>query len=154
MQELNIHAITIDKLSIPLFKEKAVEADVLRLDKIHEIISGNKWFKLRYYLEDAMKLGKHKLLTFGGAWSNHILATAGAARLYGFSVTGIIRGEAGTTLSPTLIQAKELGMELVFTSREDFSLKKIPPELEKNEHYLIPEGGYGRLGAEGAARIF
>jgi 1-aminocyclopropane-1-carboxylate deaminase len=153
MQELSPHNITVDKLSIPLFKEKGIEADVLRLDKIHPVISGNKWFKLRFYLEEAMKLGKHKILSFGGAWSNHIVATAAAAKLYGFTSTGLIRGEAGPTPSPTLTQAAELGMEIIFLNRQDYLEKKIPKEQESDEYYIIPEGGYGKLGAMGAATI-
>ena len=76
MQAINTENITIDKVSMPLLTEKKVSVDVLRLDKIHPLISGNKWFKLRYYIEEAKQENKKTILTFGGAWSNHILATA------------------------------------------------------------------------------
>src|SRR5438270_6810390 len=84
--------------------------DVLRLDLLHPLVSGNKPFKLRYYVEDALAQQK-RLITFGGAWSNHILATAAAARQAGLACTGFIRGEEATVLSPTLTDARQLGME-------------------------------------------
>ncbi|MES1221761.1 MAG: pyridoxal-phosphate dependent enzyme, partial [Bacteroidota bacterium] len=153
MSIINISDITTDKISLNLFSEKNVEASVLRLDKIHPEISGNKWFKLRYYLEEAEQLNKKTIVTFGGAWSNHIVATAAACSENGFSSIGIIRGEETSTLSPTLKKAKELGMQLNFISREDYSLKKIPGEIKTEEYYIINEGGYGIKGAEGAATI-
>ncbi len=128
-------------------------AAVLRLDKIHPLVSGNKWFKLRYYLQEAKEQNKKTIVTFGGAWSNHILATAAACKINQLNCIGIIRGEEAATLSPTLIQAKELGMQLIFISREDYAKKKIPAEINKEENYFINEGGYGTTGADGAATI-
>ncbi len=153
MQEINFRNITIDKLSLPILAEKNIEADVLRLDKIHPVISGNKWFKLRFYLEEAKKLNKKRIVTFGGAWSNHIIATAAACKLNGFEATGIIRGEEASNLSTTLMQAKETGMQLIFISREDYKKKKIPEQIRAKENYFINEGGYGIKGVEGAATI-
>lgn len=152
MQQADLNNISIDKLSLPLLAEKKVEVSVLRLDKIHPLISGNKWFKLRYYLEEAKQQKKKAVITFGGAWSNHILATAAACKLHRLECTGIIRGES-TYLSPTLTKAKELGMQLIFTTREDYRDKKIPLPFYTDDHYIINEGGYGRIGAEGAATI-
>ncbi len=153
MQEIRPYSITTDTLSIPPLNEKKLAMDVLRLDKIHPFVSGNKWFKLRYYLEAARKENKQTILTYGGAWSNHIIATAAACRLSGLESIGIIRGEEATELSPTLQQAKEMGMRLFFLNREDYRDKKIPAEIAGTDHYLIPEGGFGILGAEGAATI-
>lgn len=153
MEEINLSHITLDKISIPLFAEKNMELSVLRLDKIHPFISGNKWFKLRYYLEDAKELNKKKIVTFGGAWSNHILATAAACQLYGFESTGIIRGEEAAELSPMLKQAKESGMNLFFINRADYREKKIPEEINNDNYYFINEGGFGTKGAAGAATI-
>ncbi len=153
MQDIHLSNISIDQLSLPGFTAKNIEVSVLRLDKIHPFISGNKWFKLRYYLEDAKKLNKKKILTFGGAWSNHILATAAACQLYGFEATGIIRGEEAAELSPLLKQAKDSGMKLVFISRGDYSQKKIPGEINNDNYYFISEGGFGTKGAAGAATI-
>jgi 1-aminocyclopropane-1-carboxylate deaminase len=129
------------------------EVSVLRLDKIHPLISGNKWFKLRYYLEEAAIQNKKHIVTFGGAWSNHIVATAAACQWKGFSCTGIIRGEEPGELSATLLKAKELGMELCFMSRDDYRAKKIPVHFQREEFYSIPEGGYGAPGLRGAATI-
>lgn len=151
--EINFQNISVDRLSLPILIEKKVAIDVLRLDKIHPLISGNKWFKLRYYLDEAKNLHKKTIVTFGGAWSNHILATAAACKIHNLKCIGIIRGEEAANLSSTLILAKNAGMQLLFISREDYSLKKIPAELNSHEYYFINEGGYGMLGAEGAATI-
>lgn len=153
IEHIDLNTISVDKLSLQILTEKKVEADVLRLDKIHSLVSGNKWFKLRYYLEEAKKLNKKTIVTFGGAWSNHILATAAACPLYNFNSIGIIRGEEAEKLSPTLIQAKELNMKLIFISREDYAATRIPVEIIGNDYYLIDEGGFGIKGAAGAATI-
>jgi 1-aminocyclopropane-1-carboxylate deaminase len=153
MQEINFNNITTDVLQIPAFNERNIEAAVLRLDKIHPIVSGNKWFKLRYYLEEAKQNGKKKIITFGGAWSNHIIATAVACSLKGFESTGIIRGEEAEKLSSTLTQAKQFGMKLIFISRGDYRVKNIPNFFDQDDYYVIPEGGYGTKGMEGASTI-
>lgn len=153
MQDITLKNITTDKLLLPLLIEKNVEAAVLRLDKIHPLVSGNKWFKLRYYLGQAKNESKKTIVTFGGAWSNHILATAAACKIDNLNSVGIIRGEEAGILAPTLINAKELGMQLFFMRREEYRERKIPEEVEKNDCYFIDEGGYGIKGAEGAAGI-
>ena len=150
----------------PVFRESNLVADVLRLDKIHPEISGNKWFKLKYYLEKAKHTKKQGLISFGGAYSNHLLALAMTARIEGFSSIGLVRGEEPNKLSPTLIEAKGCGMELRFLSRRDYDHKKksidlltgvandqdllneIPPD-----YLLIPEGGVGIEGLRGAEEI-
>jgi 1-aminocyclopropane-1-carboxylate deaminase len=153
MPDITISNITPDKIPLPLFIEKNVEVSVLRLDKIHPVISGNKWFKLRYYLEEAKQQKKNTIISFGGAWSNHIAATAATCHINGLNSIGIIRGEKMEKLSPTLSQAKRLGMQLIFINREDYGKKKIPSELNNDEYYFINEGGYGSKGAAGAATI-
>ena len=87
------------------------KVDVLRLDKLHEKISGNKWFKLKYSLQKAQEQNIDTIITFGGAYSNHIAATASACKLFNFKSVGIIRGDE-SVLNPTLIKAKENGMQL------------------------------------------
>ncbi len=153
MQAINTENITINKVSLPLLTEKKVSVDVLRLDKIHPLISGNKWFKLKYYIEEATQQNKKTILTFGGAWSNHILATAAICKIKQLNSIGIIRGEEAENLSYTLCQAKELGMKLFFISRNDYQEKKIPSALDNTDYYQIAEGGFGKLGAAGAATI-
>ncbi|MDP4261526.1 MAG: pyridoxal-phosphate dependent enzyme [Bacteroidota bacterium] len=143
--------ITEDLVPVPA--EKGISVSVLRLDKIHPVISGNKWFKLRYYLQEAGEQHKKRIITFGGAWSNHIVATAAACKINGFVSVGLIRGEEPAVLSPTLLEAKGYGMEFCFLNRGDYSKKRIPAEWLKDEYYLIHEGGYGEKGAKGAADI-
>lgn len=133
---------------------QGISADVLRLDVIDEVISGNKWYKLKKYIEAARKLEKKKLVTFGGAFSNHIVATAAACRIHNLESVGIIRGEEPLKWSHTLIKAKQEGMKMVFISRDDYREKRIPVELLNEDHYLVNEGGYGLPGAEGIAEMF
>lgn len=145
----------VDSLPSHSLKQPGITADVLRLDLVHSLISGNKWYKLKKYLQDARAKSKTTILTFGGAFSNHILATAAACKEYGLSCAGIIRGEKPAKLSQTLLDAAALGMDLIYVSREDYKLKKIP-DLAYEKYpsfYLIPEGGYGVLGMEGAKNI-
>ena len=148
---LALNSITIDDVS-SLYK-KEIDVSILRLDKISPIISGNKWFKLRYYLEETRDQNKKGMLTFGGAWSNHIIATAAICKMNGLKAIGIIRGEEPKELSFTLEKAKELGMQLVFISRAAYQNKDIPASLQRDEYFLLNEGGYGEIGAKGASTI-
>lgn len=145
----------IDSLS-PVFGFATV-VDVLRLDLLHPVVSGNKWFKLKYYLDDAEKKGKKFILTFGGAYSNHIVATAAAAKCKGLKSIGVIRGQKAPALSYSLQDAVKLGMELFFISREAYKGKRIPDAISAaypaNEVYIVPEGGYGDHGMSGAKEI-
>lgn len=152
MDTIREELITTDP--IPLLNALGgVQAFVLRTDKIHPVVSGNKWFKLRYYLQTARKLNKKRIVTFGGAYSNHIVATAAVCKLYGFESIGIIRGEMPKQLSHTLVTAKQNGMKLYFISRQAYKIKEIPQSLLIDENYFIGEGGYGQLGAAGAATM-
>lgn len=126
--------------------------DVLRLDEIHPIVSGNKWFKLKYYLDDAAQKGFTEITTFGGAYSNHIVAAAFACREQGFACNGIIRGEKPATPGETLKNAASYNMKLVFLSRDEFK-KQRQSTVTNGNTYVIDEGGYGILGAKGAAEI-
>ncbi|HET8859305.1 1-aminocyclopropane-1-carboxylate deaminase/D-cysteine desulfhydrase [Marivirga sp.] len=130
--------------------------DVLRLDKIHEGASGNKFFKLKYNFIEASKNGYDTLLTFGGAFSNHIVATAILAKSSGFKSIGIIRGEKVT--NPTLELAQRHGMELHFISREEYRIKDSDEFLDKlkaefQNPYIIPEGGTNDLAIKGTLEI-
>ena len=155
MQPLSFESITVDEVDLPQLKENNTRLAVLRLDKIHPVISGNKWFKLKYYLADAKIEGKDHIITFGGAYSNHIVATAAASKLFGFKVTGIIRGEHPKKLSHTLLQAIEYGMDLIFIGRQDYQTKKLPPGIIDNgdKIHIVNEGGFGIIGAKGAMEI-
>lgn len=153
MHDINQELISADPFSLPLMSEKGLSADILRLDRLHPVLSGNKWFKLRYYIDEARQQNKDTLVTFGGAWSNHIHATAIAGQLYGLKTTGIIRGEAAPVLTSTLLQAMDMGMQLYFTSREDYRHKIVPGIIDLTAAQLVPEGGYGPAGAKGASTM-
>ncbi len=153
MTDINPYKISVDPYTSPLFSEKGLQVAVLRLDLLHPVISGNKWFKLRYYIEEAHRQNKDRLVTFGGAWSNHIHATAAAGKLYGLHTTGIIRGEQPPLLSDTLLQAMEMGMQLVYVSREAYRQDHIPEHIDLQTAILVPEGGAGPDGVKGAASI-
>ena len=148
---LDIEHITIQPVHAN-WMPHSVTADVLRLDKIHPVVSGNKWFKLKYYLEEAKLTGYDTIATFGGAYSNHIVAAAYACRQYGFKSIGIIRGERPRSLNATLLNAASYGMQLQFVSREAFKDKDAIKEQYTNT-YWINEGGYGQPGAKGAGEI-
>ena len=130
--------------------------DILRLDKIHTGASGNKFFKLKYNFLEAEKNGHKTILTFGGAFSNHVVATAISAKACGFKSIGIIRGEE--VENPSLKRAKECGMDLHFISREDYKEKNKPEflnDLKKqfDNPFIIPEGGTNELALKGTAEI-
>lgn len=150
--------INIDPVDIKGYSDKAIKIDMLRLDKIHPVISGNKWFKLTGHLEKFSESDYEGIITFGGAWSNHIVATACTCALMKIKCKGIIRGERPANLSLTLMQAQEYGMELVFIPRQEYTLYRPENGLEKIKnkypgYYIVPEGGYGAIGENGAAAI-
>lgn len=137
-----------------------VALTIKRLDLVHPQISGNKFFKLKYNFLAAQQQGFKKLLTFGGAYSNHIAATAFAAHQFGFESIGIIRGEelANRPLNATLQTAQHFAMQLQFVSREHYRLKQQADylaqlALEFPEHYIIPEGGTNALAIQGCQEI-
>ncbi len=128
---------------------------MLRLDLIHPVLSGNKWFKLKYYLQQAIAQ-KQGILTFGGAYSNHLVATAIACKLGGIPSIGIVRGEPAATLSPTLLEVQAYGMQLQFVSRTGFQDDQalIAAMQEAHPDYLVvPAGGQGEAGVRGATEI-
>ncbi len=138
--------------------DKLLSADILRLDKIHPVISGNKWFKLKYHISEALGNGYQSVVTCGGAWSNHVVAAAYAARQAGLAATGIIRGERPARLSQTLIDSLAYGMQLTFVSRSLYAAKAkmydtSRPQDEHQKSYIIPEGGGGIPGIKGCKEI-
>ncbi|HEY8894108.1 MAG TPA: pyridoxal-phosphate dependent enzyme, partial [Niastella sp.] len=155
-QPVDLTKAVVQPINDELLYEKNVPADVLRLDRIHPVISGNKWFKLKYHIQEALHQNKKGILTFGGAWSNHLVATALASRQAGLASIGIIRGEAPATPSATLQEVQEYGMQLIFISREAYSDEAaITPALQQQypEYFIVPQGGQSHLGVLGAAEI-
>ncbi len=142
----------------PIFEEKKLEVSMLRLDQVHSTVSGNKFFKLKYNLEEAKNQGKSTLLTFGGAFSNHIHATASAAHVLGLKSIGVIRGEEVDQNNPTLASARANGMQFSFVSREEYRKKDTEGFIIKlkntfGDFYLIPEGGTNSLAIKGTSEI-
>jgi D-cysteine desulfhydrase len=138
------------------YANKQVSADVLRLDLIHPVVSGNKWFKLKYHLDEALKRSSKGIITFGGAYSNHLVAAAWAAREAGLPATGVIRGEKPEEYSPALKDMVEYGMQLQFVSRNVFADEAPLVEAMQQaypDHLIIPQGGQGDPGIRGAAEI-
>lgn len=138
-----------------------ISLSIKREDELHPIISGNKFRKLKYNLEEAKCQNKKKILTFGGAFSNHILAVAGAGKEYGFETIGVIRGEELVNKieeNPTLQKARELGMEFLFVSREAYRQKEklsfvLDLQQKFGDFYLLPEGGTNSLAVKGCEEI-
>ncbi len=134
---------------------------IKREDLLHPIISGNKFRKLKYNLAQAKNEGKKGLLTFGGAFSNHILAVAAAGNEFGFKTVGLIRGDElqqKIRQNPTLKKAQEYGMVFEFVTRESYKDKNNSDFLEKlskkyADFYIIPEGGTNALAVKGCAEI-
>lgn len=142
------------------FNMHGVMLTVKRLDMVHPQISGNKFYKLKYNFIEAQQQGFTKILTFGGAYSNHIAATAFASHQFGFESVGIIRGEelAHKKLNPTLQTAQDFGMQLHFVSRNKYRLKQqidylAHLEQQYPQHYVIPEGGTNQLAIRGCMEI-
>ena len=150
-----------DNKKIQIALPNGIELFIKREDLLHPIISGNKFRKLKYNIQEAKRLGHATLLTFGGAFSNHILAVAGAGAEFGFKTIGVIRGEeleCKINENPTLAQAQELGMQFYFVSRAAYRDKEQPSFVshlhEKyGNFYLVPEGGTNDFAIKGCEEI-
>ncbi len=152
-----VHFSEIENSGVTLF--------IKREDELHPFISGNKYRKLKYNLEEAAKQNKSTLLTFGGAYSNHIAATAAAGYYFDFKTIGIIRGhELGDNFgeiiqnNPTLKFASAHNMQFEFVSRADYRTKSSPEfiaSLHKKlgNFYLVPEGGTNNFAVKGCEEI-
>ncbi|MDO6676854.1 pyridoxal-phosphate dependent enzyme [Tenacibaculum sp. 1_MG-2023] len=153
------------QIHLPILTTKGVELFIKREDTIHPFVSGNKFRKLKYNIAEAKRQGKETLLTFGGAFSNHIAATAAAGKMAGFKTIGIIRGdELGRDVTKTLLQnetlrnASENGMQFKFITREAYRNKtseEFINQLKKEfgDFYLVPEGGTNALAVKGCEEI-
>ncbi len=138
--------------------ETTVKVFIKRDDLIHDAISGNKWRKLKYNLIEAGIRGYKTLLTFGGAYSNHIYATAAAGKTFGFKTIGIIRGEEHLPLNPTLTFAKQQNMEIHYLDRTTYRNRNNADlqneiALQFDNPYVIPEGGSNLLALKGVEEL-
>jgi 1-aminocyclopropane-1-carboxylate deaminase len=148
----------LDTIVCELTRQHNVVLKVLRLDLLHPVVSGNKWYKLRLNLAAADAHGYSRLLSFGGAFSNHLLALSAAAKAANMESIGIVRGELPTPLNPILTLAQAQGMQLHAISRSDYRNRRDPGFLSDLQRvhgpsYLIPEGGGNVLGARGCMEI-
>jgi 1-aminocyclopropane-1-carboxylate deaminase len=160
MDTIDESHVVIQPLNQEWYDRKVAALDMLRLDLVHPIVAGNKWYKLRINMKNAVERGYKTVVTFGGGYSNHLIATAFAAQMFGLPSVGIVRGKYDV-LTPTLQACKEHGMELIFVSQEDYNNKQEPEWASKlvahfDELFIIPEGGaneWGRIGAGLIARF-
>ena len=158
---MNFNLENIKNVTIDIPNTWNLELVLKREDAIHDFVSGNKYRKLKYNILEAQKEDEKTLLTFGGAFSNHIAAVASLGQLYGFKTIGVIRGdelESQINNNATLWFAKQCGMEFRFVSRTDYKLKTTPAFLDDLKHvfgdfYLIPEGGTNALAIQGCEEI-
>ncbi|MBU3821783.1 pyridoxal-phosphate dependent enzyme [Flavobacteriaceae bacterium XHP0103] len=153
-----LNNIVNQDISLP--KALGVELFLKREDRIHPFVSGNKYRKLKYNIEEADRLGLKTLLTFGGAFSNHLAAVAYAGNTLGFKTIGVVRGEelSAETNNPTLVFCRNHGMVFKFVSREVYRNKTSESFIDDLKHefgdfYLIPEGGTNTLAVKGCEEI-
>ena len=152
MQNFSFHSPE-QKVHHPLYDLKGIEVSFKRDDMIHPFISGNKWRKLKYNLKKAYDERKSHIVTFGGAWSNHILATACAGAIFGYSTEAFIRGEIVD--NPVLGMCQLFGMKLHFISREQYHDKQqlFTSLSTPDQAYFIDEGGRGMEATIGCREI-
>jgi 1-aminocyclopropane-1-carboxylate deaminase len=148
----------VQELHDELFASHQVRVFLKRDDLIHPELPGNKWRKLKYNLAAAADSGHRTLLTFGGAYSNHIRAVAAAGRHLGFATIGVIRGEEHLPLNPTLAYAREQGMTLAYLDRTTYRDKGSPAVEDTlrrrfGDFFLLPEGGSNPDAVRGAAEL-
>ena len=147
----------LQKIEGECFEKRNIRLYIKRDDLIDSEVSGNKWRKLKFNIEQVKALKKEGVLTFGGAFSNHLIATASACHKAGIQSVGIVRGnELNENSNETLRNCSQLGMKLKFVTREEYRLrydKMYQNELcvEFENHYVVPEGGanfYGMIGCQ------
>lgn len=153
--QLSYHETPIQELRLGNSKVRVL---VKREDQNHPHVSGNKWWKLKHNLEAALAGGYNTVLTFGGAFSNHLYATAAAARELGLKSIGIVRGEEVEPLNPTLAFARSQGMRLEFVSRDAYRQKNESEFIKQLQQrfanfYLMPEGGTNPLAVKGCEEL-
>ncbi|MGV3524924.1 MAG: pyridoxal-phosphate dependent enzyme [Candidatus Sericytochromatia bacterium] len=151
----------LEPLTLP--DAPAQPLQVCRLDLLHPLLGGNKLYKLWGHLQGAQAAGASTLLSFGGAWSNHLLALAAAGRLLGFATVGVLRGEPPATPSPVLQQLTNWGMHLHWVTRSDYRLLRAELASQQEpatlralfpDAWVIPEGGGGPLGQLGLRQLW
>lgn len=156
--ERQFAASTLTRIDDDEFHSRGLEVLIKRDDLLHPVISGNKWRKLKYILDHALKLDAECIVSMGGAYSNHLHALAFAGKSLGLKTKAYVRGERPAQLNPTLLDLQHWGMELSFVSRSEYrDLRTLRahdslPGLRAGEYWL-PEGGASELALRGVAEI-
>lgn len=155
---ITVHPSLLQSIPHPVATRQGVRLLLWRDDLRHPDLPGNKARKLKYNLRQARTEGQSRLLTFGGAYSNHLAAVAAAGRLYGFATIGLVRGEAHPVLNPTLARCVADGMELHYLDRATYRRRAEPAFLVEVQQqfgpaYLLPEGGTNALALPGVAEL-
>lgn len=156
--EKTFNAPILTKINDPLLAQYQIELWMKRDDLLHPVISGNKWRKLKYIIDHALSSGADTLVSMGGAYSNHLHALAYVGKVLGLKTIGLVRGEQPETLTPTLQDMKNWGMELEFVSRADYRLLRQYKNWHdlpglKPRQYWVPEGGAQTLALKGVAEL-
>ncbi len=155
---MKLNSVPLEPFNHPLLLKHNVSVNIKRDDLLHAVVSGNKLFKLMFNLNEFKRLHKKTLITFGGAYSNHLHATAFMGKELGVQTVGIIRGEQLLPLNPTLKDCTDWGMILEPVSRGDYRQKQASADIQNiinkySSAYIVPEGGANELGVLGAAKI-
>lgn len=135
------------------FQVNGIRVFIKRDDLIHPFVSGNKWRKMQRYIKDAFDSGCDTLVTYGGAFSNHLLATAAAGSIFGLKTKGIIKGLHADLNNPVLTLCRIFGMTCEITSSDEYNDLKRDNSRNAGASYMIPEGGYGHIGALGCEQL-
>ena len=143
---------------LPSYSNTQYQVSLLRLDQLHPVVSGNKWYKLKFYIQEAIDKKASSIVSFGGPYSNHLVALAYAAKENNFKSMGYVRANKNEPITPSLAEAIGYGMQLEFIGRTHFQsikneLIKKNKEDQATSIYFINEGGYGTIGANGASTI-
>ena len=157
LSRLSLPPSPLQEIPSEVFSGSGLRLLVKRDDLLHPHISGNKWRKLKHNLSEAAARGCDKLVSFGGAYSNHLAAVAAAGREFGFSTMGVVRGEKTEPMNPTLQSVQANGMELWFVSRANFKQKNhiamLPEKFNADGCFFIPEGGANCLALPGCREM-
>ncbi|MFK7863951.1 MAG: 1-aminocyclopropane-1-carboxylate deaminase/D-cysteine desulfhydrase [Pseudohongiellaceae bacterium] len=151
-------AAPVEQVNCELLTAKSLRLRVLRLDKIHPQVQGNKWFKLRLNLASCLEQGLSRVISFGGAYSNHLYALAAAGGQLGLETVGVVRGELVEPFNPVLAYCQSQGMKLHSVSRSEYRQKLDPLFLKELQDkygpaFIVPEGGSNQLGVQGCEEI-
>lgn len=154
LDQTNAPEFRIDQIDDARLRAAGVTLRIARLDLIDSDINGNKWYKLCCNLQQARTLGIKRLVSFGGAWSNHLHALAAAGARFGFETVGIVRGEPAHGLTPTLVDAQGFGMRLHFADRSEYRRRDDADYVQRLSQrfapcLVIPEGGSNDAGIHG-----